>query len=173
MTRFKRMPGWMLGSILLLGACDLPPMVSDTGLRGTWVRRAGEGLSIVSITEIDGRWYVRSTRRSPDGTQSTRCEWDGRCQETLDGKLAATSTVTTTYDPDTATLTTDIAEERIYPSKKTIHLREDLLVDDHGRTLRIFTVDRGGQRFEHKGGPQRWLTKVADSVPDPPRSQRP
>src|SRR5258705_11107985 len=61
----------------MLSACDLPPMLSDTGYRGTWQRGNVRNISLVAITEVGGRWYFRWTKRSFDGRLTVLCEWDG------------------------------------------------------------------------------------------------
>ena len=39
-------------------ACSLPPMISDTGYRGTWSRGNVRNVSIVAIAEVEGRFVA-------------------------------------------------------------------------------------------------------------------
>ena len=166
-----------VGALILaasaLASCDLPPMISDTGYRGTFRRGNDRSVSIVAITEISGRWYSRWTKRSFDGTYIIECDWDGRCEERLNGRQSAKSTITTRFDAASGTLSTDTVEERVFPEKKTVRTTEVMDVTDLGLTLRSFTTDRDGQHFEGLARPTRSFTKIANSVADPPRSKRP
>ena len=68
------------GATVLLAACAaclLPPMISDTGYVGTWSRGNDRNISIVAITERNGRWFFRWTKRSYDGKLTVLCDWGG------------------------------------------------------------------------------------------------
>ena len=94
----------LLLAVAMLSACGLPPMISDTGYRGTWSRGNDRNVSIVAIIEIDGRWFFRWTKRSFDRKFTVLCDWGGRCEERLNGNLLATYAITTRYDPAARTL---------------------------------------------------------------------
>jgi hypothetical protein len=147
-------------------------MISDTGYRGTWSRSNLYNVSIVAITEVGGRWYFRWTKRSFDGKHTILCDWDGRCEERLDGKLLATYTIATRYDTATGTLATDTLEERVAPAKRTDHYSDVMEVADRGLTLRNYTTERNGQRFAGAARPMRSFSKLANSLADPPRPER-
>jgi hypothetical protein len=153
-------------------ACGLPPMVSNTGYRGTWGRRSAFGQSIVAIVEHNGRWRLRWSTTSLDGKDTVRCDWDGRCEERRAGRLLATYTITTRYDTVTNILAADTVEERLSPTKMTLRYSEVAELDDAGRTLRLRTTERGGQHFEGTARPQRLFTKLADSVAFPSGADR-
>ena len=159
-------------AVLMLSSCGLPPMISDTGYRGTWSRGNTRNVSIVAIAEVGGRWFFRWTKRSFDGKLTILCDWDSRCEERLDGKLIATYTITTRYDAASNVLSTDTLEERIAPAKQTFRYSDVMEVGDQGRTLWNFTTDRDGQHYEGIGRPKRSFTKIANSVADPPRAER-
>jgi hypothetical protein len=156
-----------------LAACGLPPMVSDTGYRGTWSRGNEHNTSFVAIAEVGGRWYFRWTKRSHDGKHSVLCGWDGRCTERLDGNQIALYTIVTRYDPASGTLATDTVEERTAPVQQTFRYTDVMSVTDGGLTLWNYTTDRDGQHYEGKARPRRSFSKVANSVADPPRPERP
>jgi len=162
----------LLLAVAMLAGCDLPPMVSDTGYRGTWSRSNRHNISIVSITEVGGRWFFRWTKRTFDGQLVILCDWDGRCEERLNGTLAATYAVTTRFDAATGELYTDTVEERQLPGKQTFRYTDVMEVRDGGLTLWNFTTDRDGSHFEGGERPQRSFSKIANSVPGPPRVNR-
>jgi hypothetical protein len=167
----RRISGLLI-PLCALAACGLPPMISDTGFRGTWSRGNDRNVSIVAITESSGTWYFRWSRRSWDGKIVIACDWDGTCREWLDGELAATYTVTTRFDPASGLLSTDTIEERTGPRKETRRYSDVMEIKDGGLTLWNYTTDRDGQHFEGEGRPMRSFTKIANSVANPPGSIR-
>jgi len=160
-------------SVLLAGAgCHFPPMVSDTGYAGTWSRGNDRNVSIVAIAELDGRLKFRWTKRSFDGKLAITCDWDGRCEEHLNGTLIATYAIQVRLDPASGKLYTDTVEERQIPERQTFRYTDVMEVEDGGRTLWNYTVDRDGQHYEGDGRPRRSFSKVANAVADPPRPGR-
>ena len=142
-------------AVATLSACGLPPMVSDSGYRGTWRRGSERSMSTVAITEIDGRWYFRWKKRSLDGKQDVHCEWDGQCVERSNGREVARYTITTHYDASRGVLFTDTLEERLGANAKTFRYTDVMEIADHGLTLWNSTVDRDGQHFEGDARPRR------------------
>jgi hypothetical protein len=173
MRRGRRRIGAVVLAASVLASCDLPPMISDTGYRGTWRRGNDRNVSIVAITESSGRWYFRWTKWSSDGRLAVHCDWDGRCEELVDGKRVATYTITTRFDADSGKLWTDTVEEWLVPARPPRRYTEVMEIRNGGLTLLNVTTDRDGERFEGLTGPQRSFTKIANSVADPPRSLRP
>lgn len=165
-----------IGAVVLAAACsacDLPPMISNTGYRGTWSRGNDRNVSIVAITEVGGRWYFRWTKRSFDGKLTILCDWDGRCEERLNGQFVARYTIAVQYDAPSGKLSTDTIESRAIPDEKTFRYSDVMEVKDGGRTLWNYTTDRDGKHLEGGERPMRSFSKVADSVADPPRPERP
>jgi hypothetical protein len=162
----------LLLAMTMVSCGDLPPMVSDTGYRGTWSRSNQHNISIVSITDVGGRWFFRWTKRTYDGQLTILCDWDGRCEERLKGKLTATYTMTTRYDVVTGKLYTDTVETRRVPGEQVFRYTDVMEVTDGGRTLWNFTTDRDGQHYEGGARPMRSFRKIANSVADPPRVDR-
>ncbi len=160
-----------VGAVLLAAvsaACSLPPMISDTGFRGTWSRGNARNVSIVAITEVGGRWYFRWTKRSFDGKYVILCDWAGRCEERLNGALAATYTIATRFDTATGQLATETVEERLIPEKQTFRYADVMEVTDAGNTLWNYTIDRDGHHYSGAERPQRSFTKIANGIADPP-----
>ena len=161
----------LLLTLAMLSSCGLPPTISDTGYRGTWSRGNDRNVSIVAIAEVDGRWWFRWTKRSFDGKLTILCDWDGRCEERLNGALVATYAITTRYDAAAGSLSTDTVETRVLPDEQTFRYTDVMEVKDNGRTLWNYTVDRDGQHYDGTGRPMRSFTKIANSVADPPRGE--
>ncbi len=161
----------LLLTLAMLSSCGLPPMISDIVYRGTWSRGNDRNVSIVAIAEIDGRWFFRWTKRSFDRKFSILCDWEGRCEERLNGNLLATYAITTRYDEPSGVLSTDTVEERVIPDKQTFRYTDVMEVKDNGRTLWNYTTERDGQHYEGLARPMRSFTKIADSVADPPRGE--
>ena len=161
----------LLLTVLMLSSCGLPPMISDTGYRGTWSRGNDRNVSIVAIAEVDGRWFFRWTKRSFDRKFTILCDWEGRCEERLNGNLLATYAITTRYDVSSGVLSTDTIEERMVPDKQTFRYTDVMEVKDNGRTLWNYTVDRDGQHYDGAARPMRSFTKISNSVADPPRGE--
>ena len=157
--------------LAVCAACDLPPMISDTGYVGTWSRGNDRNVSIVAIAELNGRWFFRWTKHSFDGKLTIHCDWEGRCEERLNGALAATYAITTHFDGASRTLSTETIEERIVPSALTLRYTDVMEVKDAGLTLWNFTMERNGQHYEGPARPQRSFAKVSNSVADPPRQE--
>jgi hypothetical protein len=147
-------------------------MVSDTGYRGTWSRGNDRNVSILAITEEGGRWWFRWTKRSFDRKYTILCDWNGRCEERLNGKLAATYAITTRFDTATGLLGTETVEERLIPERQVFRYTDVMEVRDEGRTLWNFTIDRDGQHYEGAARPQRSFTKIANGIADPPGAPR-
>jgi hypothetical protein len=154
------------------GACHFQPMITDTGYKGTWSRGNARNVSIIAITEVDGTWKFRWTKRSFEGKLMILCDWDGRCEERLNGKLVATYAITTRFDSTSGLLHTDTVESRVFPDIQTFRYSDVMEVEDGGFTLWNYTVDRDGQHYEGVARPKRSFSKVADSVADPPRPAR-
>jgi len=159
----------LLLTLAMLSSCGLPPMISDTGFRGTWSRGNDRNVSIVAIAEVDGRLMFRWTKRSFDRKFTILCDWEGRCEERLNGKLLATYAIITRYDTHSGALSTETLEERVVPDKQTFRYTDVMEVKDGGRTLWNFTSEREGQHYDGTARPMRSFTKIANSVADPPR----
>lgn len=154
--------------VLISGACGLPPMISDTGYTGTWSRGNDRNVSIVSIARDGDAWRFRWTKRSFDGKLSILCDWDGRCEERLNGERVATYLIRTRFDSAEGKLYTDTIEERTIPQPVTLRYTDVMEVTDAGRTLWNYTVERDGRHFEGMSRPMRSFTKIADAVVHPP-----
>jgi len=168
--------GAVVVSMAALAGClpDLPPMVSDTGYEGTWSRGNERGHSILAIRKVGDRHLFRWSKVAygPGGEKmlEVRCDWEGRCVETLQGRELATYAFRTWVDEGTGRLMVEGVEERIRPERFTNRFVDELVVEDEGRTLRRFTLERMGQTFPGDGRPMASFEKVSNGIADPPRS---
>lgn len=160
------------GALLLVAAlsagCSVHPGTSDTGYVGTWARGEGYSRRSVSIVRAGDGYLFRPRHRSPDGTWILECGWDGRCVETVDREKTSEYTFRPWIDPSSSHLMVECTGKATKPQPLDIHYVDELVVEPGGKTIRVFTHERAGQRFEGDARPQYVFTKVADTVADPP-----
>lgn len=163
----------------ILAASCLPetrPLVSDTGYEGTWSRGNMRGNSIVAIVRVGDAYRFRWSKRTyaPGGEAKlvVVCDWEGRCTETLNGKVLATYRFRTWLDETTGRLHVEGVEDRVEPERFTNRFVDELVVEDEGRTLWRYTKERMGQSFEGVGRPMASFSKLSDGIADPPRELR-
>ncbi len=152
--------------------CTVRPKVSDTGYAGTWARGNDRVRSTISIVRDGDGYRFRWSKASHDGKFAVRCDRDGVCKETLNGKLVARHRFSTSVDPATGRLRVAAAESRLLPEKVEIRYVDELTVEDGGRVLRSTTIERDGTALAEGSRPTRTFDKVADAVadlPGPPR----
>ena len=165
----SRIGAWALGiAALAATACGPEPLTHDTGYRGTWSRSGDRNVSIVALTDMDGSWRFRWTKRNFDGKYTILCDWDGRCEERLNGELQAIYAIATRFDAATGKLYTETLETRLAPEASTFHYIDVMELADEGRTLWNYTVERDGRTYEGAHRPKRSFRKVSDAVADPP-----
>ena len=174
MKRFGPIGGIVLAMLTAPGCMpDLPPMISDTGYEGTWSRGNARGNSIVAIHRQGDRYLFRWTKVTygPGGERKldVHCDWDGRCTEVLNGETLATYAFRTWTDEATGRLMVEGIEERLSPERFTNRFVDELVLEDEGRTLRRYTLERMGQTFSGVGRPMATFEKVANGIADPPR----
>ena len=95
-----------LGALLLFVGCaaELPDTVSDTGYEGTWQRGSDFVKSTFAIVEVQGEHRLRWDKRSADGKAVVTCDWDGRCEEFVDGEKTSDYLFRTWIDEDSGRL---------------------------------------------------------------------
>lgn len=174
------MPSRRSSAALALVACLLSPAclrepfaVSDTGYVGTWQRGNDRATSTLAVVRDGDGYRVRWTKtsREPDGTEKlkVRCDWDGSCVETLNGRQIATHRFRPYVDAKTGRLMIETREVRTEPERMEIVYLDEFVVEQDGRVLGSYTIERGGQRYDGPGRPQRFFEKVSDAVAWAPR----
>ncbi len=157
----------VLALLLTLG-CSEALTLSDTGYTGTWSRGNERVKSIIAIARVGDEYRFRWSKASEDGKYAVRCDWDGRCEELLEGRKIAEHTFRTWTDPESRHMMIEAHEKRFQPDPIEIHYVDELVVEPDGRTLKSYTIERDGEKFEPGEGPNRTFTKVADAVASPP-----
>lgn len=159
---------------LLAAGCAGDLVVSDTGYVGTWSRGSAHVKSIVTIARVgeEYRFRWRKVSREPRGLRrvklEVRCDWDGKCVETLEGKKIAEHQFRTWTDPKSGHLMVEWLERRLEPELRESLAVDELVVEPGGRGLWSYTIERNGETFEGEARPKRFFTKVADAIADPP-----
>lgn len=175
MTKTTRCPAALFLAAVLLSAlargCAGKPAASDTGYAGTWGQGNDRIRSTLSIVREGDGWRARISVRSSDGTYAMRSGWDGRGESIQDGAKTYDLDFRTAVDPGTGRLRVECAGTPLASSNAPIHYVDELVVEPGGLTLSVYTLERGGQRFEADARPRREFTKVSDEVKEAPPSR--
>ena len=163
----SRHGAWALVLALALLGCAKPPVVSDTGYSGTWERGTEIVKSRLAIVELGGAYHVRWTRLSADGKWKTVCDWEGRCEEFVDGEKTSDYTFKTWIDGDTKLLRVECTGFVQKPNEAHFHWIDELVVKDEGHSLLARTLEEQGKVYEGRG-PKRRFKKISNDVEDPP-----
>jgi hypothetical protein len=145
------------------------PRISDTGYVGTWARGSDRVRSTIAIYKDGEEYLFRWKVDTADGKWRVRCDWDGRCEEQVDGEKVSDYRFVARKDPATGHLIVECDGVVSKPKHAVIHYVDELVVEPGGRVLSSYSLERGGQRFEGGARPKRSYEKVADEVGERPR----
>jgi hypothetical protein len=148
-------------------ACDAHGPLSNTGYTGTWERGNDRARSILAIVEWNGQYLVRKSVHFADGRHTLRCEWNGHCEEFVDGEKTSEYTFRSWVDPKSKRLWIECRGTISKPAPLELHYVDELLLKDEGLRIRARTVEQQGRKLT-KGLPKRDYRKVSNSVSDPP-----
>ncbi|HEX5045420.1 MAG TPA: hypothetical protein VFV75_21190 [Candidatus Polarisedimenticolaceae bacterium] len=156
--------------MLLIGAAVLGcgPQISDTGYTGTWARGSERSRSTIAIHREGDRYLFRWKVDSPDGKWRVRCDWNGQCEEQVEGEKTSEYRFTTRTDPATGHLLVQCTGRVTKPKQLDISYLDELVVEPGGRVLWSYTLQRGGERFQGEARPKRSFDKVSDEVGELP-----
>ena len=163
------------GTLLVVLACAVgcSEPISDTGYVGTWVLRNDRIESRIAIVpREDGGYRFRLTQTTADGSSKLGCDWNGDCEQYVDGALAAGFRFVPSVDPETGLLRVRCEGGPEGPEAPTVVYENELVVGEGGLELKSFTIERAGQTFEGDARPVRVLVKYSDRVDDPPEDPR-
>lgn len=160
---------WRALAALVLAAGGCAPKVSDTGYVGTWTRGSAEYTSTIAIFHGKSGYRFRWKVDTSSGRWKVRCDWEGRCEEFVDGEKTSQYTFVTREDPTTGHLIVECTGKVTKPRPADIRYVDELEVAPGGLELRSYSRERGGQRFEGKARPLVTFRKVADEVGEMPR----
>ena len=160
---------WLGLGGLALAAAGCAPKVSDTGYVGTWTRGSREYTSTVAIHHGKSGYRFRWKVDTPSGRWKVHCDWEGRCEEFVDGEKTSQYTFVTREDPATGHLLVECTGKVTKPKPAAIHYVDELELAPGGMELLSYSRERGGQHFEGKARPLVTFRKVADEVGELPR----
>jgi hypothetical protein len=158
----------VVAAALVLAGCTGEPK-SDTGYVGTWKTGTDWIESTIAIVRAADGFATRVSVVTSDGKRAVRCDWDGRCEEYVEGRLTSTYDMSTWVDEDTGHLMLESRRHILVPEEREEYQLDELVVGDDGLTLWAYSRERGGQRFSADRRPKRSYTKFSDRVTDPPR----
>jgi len=143
---------------------------TDTGYEGTWGRGSDRVVSRISIVKIDGEYKYRVGLTSEDGKRVIRCDWDGDCEEFIDGEKTSEYKFTIWFDEPSDRLRVECVGEVFRPTPATVHDIDELVVKANGLKLRRRAIQRGEKSYKKGDYPRPHLdyAKISDQVTDPP-----
>ncbi len=149
-----------------LGGCAAE--VSDKGYVGTWSRGSEYVRSTLAIVRDGDVYRVRWTLTSKDGGREVRCDWQGVCEEVVEGQKVADFKLTPAVDPDSGLLRIEMRGTAYKPEPVELHFVDELTVRPEGKKMVARTLEESGRQFERDRQPRRIFLKETDSVEDPP-----
>jgi len=147
-----------------------PITTTDTGYEGTWGRGNDRVSTRISIAKVDGEYKYRVGLISDDGKRVIRCDWDGKCNEFIDGEKTSEYQHTTSFDDATQHLVVECVGKVHYPTAASIHDIDELVVKGKGLKLRRKALRRGDKTYKQGDYPRPYInyTKISDQIVDPP-----
>jgi hypothetical protein len=163
-----------LALALLSGACTAKPRRTSAGFEGTWARSGyiGNYRSTISILKEGERYRFRWKLDTEDGTWFVRCDWDGRCEETLDGKKVARYTFVVRPGATDSELEVECTRTPLDSEQGGYHYRDDLVLEPDGLHLTSYTRELNGRLYPRESTGVKRFEKIADGVADPPAGGR-
>ncbi|MBD3869168.1 MAG: hypothetical protein IFK94_13680 [Acidobacteria bacterium] len=173
MGGLKRDAGSVGGAVLLLlvivacAGCG-GTTLRNTGFNGSWAKETNS-LEVAMYIWHDGQEYCfRMLRESKDGTGRIDCDWDGKCVEFLDDRKTSEYQFRLEETGKAGSLLLHCTGRVTYPSELEISYTHELNLSEDGLTLKSYTVESQGIRYEGDARGMRTLDKISDEVPDPP-----
>ena len=161
------LPLLLLLSAVVVAGCHRG--LHDTGYAGTWERANAQAASRLSIVREGDGYRFRWNAATADGSWKVSCDWDGKCEETTDGKPVGRFTFSTRVDEVTHNLHVRCAGERLTPQHEAVSYEDELLLRRGGLTLVSRTIEADGSPLACPRCPKRRFAKISDAVEDPPR----
>lgn len=153
---------------LLAGLAACTSKLHDTGYVGTWTHGNEQVRSTVAIVRSGEGYLFRWGKESADGRLKVRCDWQGGCEEFVDGEKVTTYQFRSWLDEASGLLRVECHSRGAKADAIEQHYVDQLMVDKDGMRLVARTIERQGQVFEGKTGSVYTYTKVSDGVVDPP-----
>jgi hypothetical protein len=162
-------------AIVLLAGCagapvdEAEPEIPGAEYIGTWSRGSDVSRSMIAIYHDGEQWLFRWRVRTEEGNWRVDCDWDGHCEEFVDGEKVGDHYFEVWLDEATGHLMVECNVDVFKPRAYRAHFIDELVVENDGTTLWSYTVERNGTRYEGDARPRRTLEKTSDTVASPPR----
>ena len=165
-------------AVLIASACggggnSLPDEVSDTGYEGTWQRGNERVQSTLAIVKVEGKYLLRHSLNSADNHTRVECDWEGSCEQFIDGEKTGYYMFRTWIDDSSGKLRVEVTGRLEGPTPVDIHYVDQLVLGKEGRLLRAYALEYNDKTYEFKQGPLRNFPKISDHVLDPPKGWSP
>lgn len=156
--------------VACLSGCGggLPDEVSRNGYQGTWQRGNERVQSTFSIVRVGEEYRFRWGVTSDDGKWRVRCNWEGVCEEFVDGEKTSDYRFRTWVDEPTGYLRVRCDGKVHRPDPLEVHYVNELILDTTGLQLRAQTIEDVSSTVDPARPPRRDYRKVSDYVRDPP-----
>jgi len=154
--------------ILLTGCGQGDSGPTDTGYSGSWYRETSTVESSLYLWKDGDRYRVKLARVSRDGKARIDCNWDGVCEEFVDGEKTSDYRFRVWLDDRSGHLMLHCTGEITLPKPLSIDYTHELVLEDGGLALRSYTRESQGQSYTLETAGNRLLRKISDQVPDPP-----
>lgn len=154
--------------MMLVGGCDRPPQISDTGHVGAWMKGNARIQSYIMISTEGEEYRFRWWGRSADGAFSVDCDPSGLCVEVSGGKRVGEYRFRTFTDPESGDLLVECEGVMIGGQERAVHYIDRLVLDPDGLGLWSYVEERSGETFEGDRRPKRRFEKVSDDPEDVP-----
>lgn len=161
---------WIALVALASSGCSSKPTLSDTGFVGTWGRRGfiGDYRSTISIVRQGERHLFRWKFDSDDRTWSVRCNWDGVCEERLEGKHVAQYVFEVTQKPGDDFLTVACTRNPTREGEAGFRYVDDLVLEPGGLELTSYTREQNDKTYPRESTQIKRFDKISNGVSDPP-----
>ena len=143
---------------------------TNTGYTGSWSHGNQWVESTIYIWHDGEKYRFRWSSIAKDGGSEVICDWDGRCEEWLEGEKASEYNFKIWEDENTGFLMVRCEGEVYRPESLIVEYTDELVLTEDGLGLWSYTNYSKGVTYEGDHRPKRLLAKLSDTVPEPPRS---
>jgi hypothetical protein len=163
----------LLIAALSATACTVKPKRSDTGFTGTWGRKGpiGDYQSTVAIAKQGERYLFRWKLDAKDRSWSVRCDWEGLCEERLDGKKIAEYKFEVTQKPGENFLTVTCTRTPVEKGINGFRYVDDLVLEPGGLNMTSYTRELNDRTYPRDSTMVKSFDKVSDRISEPPAGQ--
>jgi len=170
--RFRRRMALGILAVMAIGCApggSEKARITNTGYVGTWARGGDYVRSKIAIAREGEDYLVRWTLTSEDDKRRVECDWEGACEEFVNGEKVAEFKLTPSVNAETGNLWVECHGEAFKPEQATIYFKDEFVLRPKGRKLVAHTIEEGESTWVRgEGQPRRIFEKESDTVADPP-----